>query len=199
MIKLRDSIEGEESFESLLIKRRSVRSFNPKQITFQQLSNILFASYGTINNGPHKTVPSAGALYPLSIYVIVGKESVDNLNNGIYRYLPITNSIEIIKEGDVRRRIAIGCLGQAFISKAPIIIIIAANFERMKYKYGNRGIRYALIEAGHSCQNIELATLSLGLVSCPVGAFTDSEIVKTLGLSDYEIPVYVIPIGNEDK
>ena len=199
MIKLKDPIEGEEAFESLLIKRRSVRSFNPKQITFQQLSNVLFASYGTISNGPHKTVPSAGALYPLSIYVVVGKESLDNLKNGIYRYLPITNSIEIIKEGDARRGIAIGCLGQAFISKAPIIIIIAANFERMKYKYGNRGIRYALIEAGHSCQNIELAALSLGLVSCPVGAFTDSEIVKTIGLSDYEIPIYVIPIGNEDK
>ena len=199
MIKLKDPIHGEEPFESLLYKRRSVRSFNSSKISFQQLSNLLFAAYGVRNNGPYRTVPSAGALYPLSIYVAIGKESLAELKAGVYRYMPITNSLELVKEGDTRRIIAISCLGQAFISKAPVSIIISANFERMKYKYGNRGIRYAIIESGHSCQNLELAAISLGLVSCPVGAFSDNDIIKAIGLSDYEIPIYVVPIGYEEK
>jgi len=199
MINLKDPIHGEESFESLLYKRRSVRSFNSSKISFQQLSNLLFAAYGVRNNGPYKTVPSAGALYPLLIYVAIGKESLEELKAGVYRYMSITNSLELVKEGDVRRIIAISCLDQAFISKAPVSIIISANFERMKYKYGNRGIRYAIMESGHSCQNLELAAISLGLVSCPVGAFSDDDIIKAIGLSDYEIPFYVVPIGYEEK
>ncbi|MDY1591820.1 MAG: SagB/ThcOx family dehydrogenase [Methanofastidiosum sp.] len=199
MINLKDPIHGEESFESLLYKRRSIRSFNSSKISFQQLSNLLFATYGVRNNGPYKTVPSAGALYPLLIYVAIGKESLEELKAGVYRYMSITNSLELVKEGDVRRIIAISCLDQAFISKAPVSIIISANFERMKYKYGNRGIRYAIMESGHSCQNLELAAISLGLVSCPVGAFSDDDIIKAIGLSDYEIPLYVVPIGYEEK
>jgi len=199
MIKIKDPVCGEDSFESLLYKRKSARSFNFSKISFQQLSNLLFASYGIRNSGPCKTVPSAGALYPLSIYIAIGKDSLEEIKAGVYRYMPITNSLELVKEGDSRRIIAISCLGQAFISKAPVSIIISANFERMKYKYGNRGIRYAIMEAGHSCQNIELAAVSLGLVSCPVGAFSDNDIIKAIGLSDYEIPLYVIPIGYEEK
>ncbi|MCC7573173.1 MAG: SagB/ThcOx family dehydrogenase [Candidatus Methanofastidiosum sp.] len=199
MIKLNDPIDGEESLESILYKRKSVRSFKSSRISFQQLSNLLFATYGVRNNGPYKTVPSAGALYPLAIYIAIGKESLEEINAGVYRYVPITNCLELVKEGDTRRSIAINCLGQAFISKAPISIIISANFERMKYKYGNRGIRYTIMEAGHSCQNLELSAISLGLASCPVGAFSDNEIIKTTGLSSYEIPLYVVPIGYEEK
>ncbi len=199
MIKLKNHLEGTESFESLLTRRKSVRSFKSSKISYQQLSNLLFAAYGIRNSGPYKTVPSAGGLYPLSIFIAIGKESIEEIKAGIYRYTPLTNSIELIKEGDYRRIIAISCFGQAFISKAPISLIIISNFERMKYKYGSRGIRYALIEAGHSCQNLELAALSLGLVSCPVGAFSDSEIIKILGTQDYGIPLYVIPIGYEEK
>lgn len=199
MIKLKDPIHGEDSFESLLYKRKSSRSFNPSRISFQQLSNLLFATYGVRNNGPYKTVPSAGALYPLSIYVVIGKESLNEIKAGVYRYMPVTNSLELVKEGDLRRILAISCLGQAFISKAPIAIIISANFERMKYKYGNRGIRYSIMESGHACQNLELAAISLGLVSCPIGAFSDNDIIKAIGLSDYEIPLYVVPVGHEEK
>lgn len=199
MIKLKVPIESNESLESLLYRRKSVRSFKSSKISYQHLSNLLFAAYGLRNSGPYKTVPSAGGLYPLSIFVVVGKSSIEEIKAGIYRFVPLTNSIELIKEGDYRRILAISCFGQAFISKAPISIVIFSNFERMKYKYGSRGIRYALIEAGHSCQNVELAALSLGLGSCPIGAFSDSEIIKVLGMTDYGIPMYVIPIGYEEK
>ena len=72
-------------------------------------------------------------MYPLPIYTTIGKDSLGEIKAGVYRYMPITNSLELVKEGDSIRIIAISCLGQAFISKTPISIIISANFERMKY------------------------------------------------------------------
>ena len=77
--------------------------------------------------------------------------------------------------------------------------MMSVNFEIMIYKQGNRGIREAKMESGHSCQNLERAAISLGFVSCPVGAFSDDDINKAIGLSDYEIPLYVVPIGYEEK
>lgn len=174
--------------ESAMEKRRSVRAFSEKELEMEKISQILWAAQGiTQESTGYRTAPSAGALYPLELFLVK--------SDGVYYYQPQGHKLIKIMDEDVRIQLAEGSVFQGFIATAPVSIVMAGVFERTTVKYGERGIRYVYIEAGHSCQNILLQAVALELGAVPVGAFDDDYIQGLLGLpEDYRI-IYVIPVG----
>ncbi|RLF19631.1 MAG: nitroreductase [Thermoprotei archaeon] len=189
------------SVERALANRRSIRSYLDKPLTIHQVSQLLWAAYG-INDVKRgfKTCPSAGATYPLEIYLIVGENCVKvnethYLSAGCYKYSPRTHALFLVKEGDLRSKLAAAALGQEWVETAPIDIIICAVYERTVGVYGERGYRYVHMEAGHAGQNIYLEATALGLGTVVVGAFHDDEVRKIIGAKSNEHPLYIIPVG----
>ena len=127
------------------------------------------------------------------VYLVAG--DVDDLAPGIYKYNPAKDELALVKEGDVRASLAAASLGQRSVADGAINIVMAAVYERTKVKYGSRGERYVHIEVGHAAQNICLEATALGLGLVTVGAFDDAEVAKTVGMSQDESPLYVIPVG----
>jgi len=188
------AVEGKVSLEEAIKKRRSIRRFQDKPLSIPQISQILWAAQGITEEGGFKrAAPSAGALYPLEIYLVVKK--VEGLKPGVYHYDSADHTIEPILKGDFQNSLARACLGQMFIADAPLSIVITAEYERTTIKYGERGIRYVHMEAGHVGQNICLQVVALGLGTVPVGAFWDDEVSKVLNLPRERKPLYVFPIG----
>jgi SagB-type dehydrogenase family enzyme len=140
-----------------------------------------------------RTAPSAGALYPLEIYLVAG--NVDNLAPGVYKYKPVEDALTLVKEGDVRASLAAASLGQGSVADGAVDIVIAAVYERTTVKYGVRGERFVQIEVGHAAQNICLQATALGLGLVTVGAFDDAAVAKIIGMSPDETPLYVMPVG----
>ena len=183
-------IKGNISLEEAIFRRRSQRSFKQKDLTLQQISQLLWAAQGiTLEKEPYnlRTTPSAGALYPMEIYLLT--------KNGLFRYLPNGHKLEPLSEQDLRGGLAVSSLGQVAINQAPVNIVICAVYSRLASKYGQRGIRYAHIEVGHIAQNIHLQSVALGLSSVPIGAFNDEEVKKILSLPANHEPLYIIPVG----
>ena len=188
--------DGSVSLERAIDTRRTVRSFTGKPLYPKQLSQLLWAAQGITEKGGYKrATPSAGALYPMDVYVVLGRGCIEKLNPGVYHHEPDTQSISLVKEGDVRRDIALGSLGQMWIAEAPLTIVITAEYKRSTGKYGRRGIRYSMIEAGHIGQNIFLQAQAMGLEAGIVGAFEDSGIITVMGIKKTHEPLLIMPVG----
>jgi SagB-type dehydrogenase family enzyme len=187
-------LESNTSLEETLASRRSRRSFQDKAISAQQLSQILWASYGVTSAGGLRTAPSAGALYPLEIYAVIG--NVEGITPGVYRYISNEHKIVMTIDGDIRAELSEAALGQRMVRDAPVSIFYSAVFERTTGRYGDRGNNYVYIEVGHSAQNIYLQAESLGLGTCAIGAFTDERVKQLLKLPPNEDPLYLMPIGH---
>lgn len=192
------SYKGTMSVEEALLKRRSIRSYTNQPLSIEQVSQLLWAAYGvtklSASGRSYKTAPSAGATYPLEIYVMIG--NVVNLSAGIYKYNPEKHTIRLHKSGDLRKQIADASLGQTMLAQAPITIIYAAVYERTTSRYGNRGKeRYVPMDVGHSAQNVYLQATAMGLATCAVGAFNDAELEKILQLQQNEEVIYLMPVG----
>lgn len=189
-------IYGKMSVEEALARRRSVRNFSSQPLSLKELAQILWAAQGMVKKiAGRRTAPSAGATYPLKIYAVVGRGCIEKLKEGIYHYMPKRHSIVMVKRGDYRERLAYAALGQDFIAKAPVSIIITAIYERTTSWYGKRGIRYVHFEVGHVGQNIHLQAEALGLGTVMVGAFHDERIAEILGITNDEKVLYIAPIG----
>jgi len=185
---------GQYSLEEVLIKRRSVRSFRNKALTLEELSQLLFAAQGiTEKRYGFRTAPSAGALYPLEVYVVVGK--VEGIPEGVYHYLPREHALEMVLPGDKREDLFRSALYQEAIKEAPVTIVICAVYERTTRKYGERGIRYVHMEAGHAGQNIYLQAEALDLGTVAIGAFYDEAVARVLDLPRDVVPLYLFPVG----
>ena len=186
-------LEGKMSVEEALARRRSRREFKDYSLTMGQVSQLLWSSQGiTEENRDFRTAPSAGATYPLDIYLVVGKDKVENLKAGVYHYNPHHHSLTIILGEDWKRGLARACLRQRFIEDAPVSLVITAEFSRITNRYGKRGIYYAYMEAGHVGQNVYLQAESLGLGTVVIGAFYEEDVSQALNLPDQHIPLYVM-------
>jgi SagB-type dehydrogenase domain len=176
----------------LLVKRRSVRKFKKEPLKLEALSRILWAAYG-ITERNRRVVPSAGATYPVEVYVFV--KNVESLNPGIYKYDEREHSLILVKDGDYSRELARACLDQNWVREAPVNIVITAVHSRTTEWYGERGFRYIYMEAGHIGQNIYLMAVEAGLGTVAVGAFRDEEVADLIGLGEEYLVLYVFPIG----
>ena len=180
-----------KAIEEALFKRRLVKEYKNVPISCSDLSQVLWAGQG-IEDGKEKS-PSAEALYPLEIYAIAG--NVSGIPAGVYQYRPHTNELARIAAGDMRDELAKAALGRRSIKTAAVVIVVSAVYVRTTTKYGEKGIRYAHMEAGHAAQNISLQAVALNLGSAMIGSFHDSEVKKIMRMEDREQPIYIIPVG----
>ncbi len=180
------------SVEEALARRRSVRDFSDADLTLEDAAQLLWAAQGITHASGLRTAPSAGALYPLEIYLVAGK--VGTLPPGVYRYGPGAHELVPRVSGDRRQALAAAAYHQTWIADAPGIFVIAAVFRRTTVKYGERGERYVHIEAGHAGENLCLQAAAQGLGTTIVGAFSNAEVARILGLSEEE-PILIIPVG----
>lgn len=187
--------DDDMSVAKAIQQRRSVRSFASKPLELEQVGQILWAAQGiTGPDGRKRAAPSAGATYPLDIYVAVGEDGVGDLDAGVYRYVPGEHLLERTYDGDVRNDIAAAALNQRFLAAAPVNFLTTCDYDRTTRRYGRRGIRYVHMEAGHAAQNICLQAVSLGLGTVAVGAFSDEDIAGIFGLDETD-PLYLLPVG----
>lgn len=188
--------DSDVSIEQSLLKRRSTRSYTGEPVTLQELSQLLWAAQGITDSGRgFRTAPSAGALYPLEVYVVAG--DVQNLVSGIYKYEPDGHELARLIDGDKRSELADVALAQPCVKEGALAIVFTAVYERTTVKYGERGIRYVHIEVGHAAQNVCLQAVAMGLGIVPVGAFHDEPVARLLNLPDNEQPLYIIPVGRK--
>jgi len=185
-------LDGELTLEEAIFERRSVREFANIPLNLEQISQLLWAAQGITDSWRNfRSAPSAGALYPMEIFLVVG--DVEELEAGIYHYNPDEHSLDKMKEGDIRGDLSRAALGQRAVDQAPVNIIIAAEFGRTTGRYGTRGERYVYIEAGHIGQNIYLQAVALGLGTVAIGAFHDDDVAELLEI-DFD-PLYIFPVG----
>lgn len=187
--------QGTVSVEQALQSRRTVRRFADKPLTPAQLSQLVWAAYGVTDPRGLRAAPSAGALYPLDIYVVAGERQVRGLAAGVYHYLPATQALAPGRRGDLRQAVAQASLSQTWMAAAPVMIVITGEYRRCQAKYGDRGIKYTHMESGHSAQNIFLQAEALGLGAGIVGAFDNAAITRTLDLPPAHEPLLILPVG----
>ena len=186
---------GEMSLEETIARRRSVREYKGEPLSLSQLSQVLWAAQGLTDARGLRASPSAGATYPLEVFILTGRDSVEGLEPGIYHYTVTKHSLNLYKEGDHRGKLAVAALDQDFISQAPVDIIICAIYERTSMYYGRRAERYVHMDAGHAGENIQLQAVALGLATVMVGAFDDERVSTVMDLGAEVKPLYIIPLG----
>ncbi|MBN1684252.1 MAG: SagB/ThcOx family dehydrogenase [Gammaproteobacteria bacterium] len=187
-ITVKDSMPLNEIMQN----RRSVRNLSTKELTLDQISQLLWAAQGiTDHKRGFRTAPSAGALYPLEIYMAT--------HLGLWHYDIEKHAIDLIYKKDLRSDLAKAAYHQNVIATAPINIIITGIFHREMIKYKERGIQFTYMEAGHVAQNILLEAVNLDLGAVPIGGFDTISIDRTLNLSNKEKTLYIIPVGYKNK
>jgi SagB-type dehydrogenase family enzyme len=197
-------LKGKVSLEETILRRRSVRRYRREPLALSQLSQILWSAQGITGSRGFRAAPSAGATYPLEIFVVVGKQGViasgakqppEELQAGVYHYEADSHSLILHRAIDLRPDLAKATLGQEFIIDAPVDIVICALYHRTSYRYGRRGERYVHMEVGHAGENIHLQAVALGLATVEVGAFHDEEVRGVLGVDEQIKPQYIMPVG----
>ena len=187
---------GSISLEETIAGRRSIRDFSPEPVSQLQLSQILWSAQGiTDTQWKYRTVPSAGATYPLEIFVVCGRDGVEGIASGIYHYNIDNHSLTLHHQGEVRLELVRAALNQEFIYQAPVDIVICALYERTTLGYGNKGERYVHMEVGHAGQNIYLQATAIGLATVAIGAFHDEQVRQVLRLDKQYQPLYIMPVG----
>ena len=189
------TLEGKTSVEDAIRRRRSVRTFTARPMSLPQLSQILWSAQGVTGTCRQRATPSAGATYPLEVFIVVGEQTVENLKAGVYHYEADNHSLSLHLTGDLRQRLAEAALGQGFVATCPLDLVIYAHLTRTAYTYGRRAERYVHMEAGHVGQNVALQAVALGLATVMVGAFRDEAVSNVLKLEEQTMPLYIIPVG----
>jgi len=204
----RPRFDSHFSVEKALKTRQSVREYGEASLSLAEVSQVLWAAQGFTRErkeppsrwnpkyewpGGLRTAPSAGALYPVEIYLLAGK--VEGLPSGVYKYVPKTHALRKVAEADKKKELCQAALGQPQIEKAPAVILMAAVYERTSYKYGERAERYVHIEVGSIAENIYLQSTALGIGTVLIGAFNDQEVKKVIALPSDESPLAIMPLG----
>jgi SagB-type dehydrogenase family enzyme len=176
------------SITSVIRRRRSIRSFSTRELTWAEVGRLVWAAQGiTETHDGLRAVPSAGALYPLELDVI--------LPSGVFRYRCEQHRLLPRSAEDIREAVSEDAYGQTWIAQAPCLLSFAAVMRRTARKYGPRSERYVHLEVGHAAQNVLLMAADLGLVGAPVGAFDDRRLAETLALEPLADPMYLVVVG----
>jgi SagB-type dehydrogenase family enzyme len=180
--------DGDTSLERAILQRGSVREFDPTPLTLGELGQLLWAAQGERGTDlGGRTAPSAGALFPLELYVAH--------EGGVYHYRSHGHEVALTGNRDIREPLAAAALDQRAFHTAPAVVAVTGVYERMARKYGDRAERYVLIEAGHAAQNLLLQASVLGIGAVPNGAFDDAMVAELFELPEDTTPLYLIPIG----
>jgi len=190
-------LKSKVSVEEAISARRSRRSFTAEPLTLDQVAQILWAAQGiTEPKDGFRVAPSAGATFPIELYLAAGENAVSGLSQGVYRYVPSGHELASMGRHDIRRALADAALGQHYLAEAPLDVLIAVEYERTARRYGSRGERYVHMEVGHVGQNVYLQAEALGLGTVAVGAFDDREVAAVFRLPPEHVPLCLMPVGN---
>lgn len=177
------------SLEQALARRRSVREYSEQALTIAEIGQLLWAAQGISSEQGYRTAPSAGALYPLEIYLLTAE--------GVFHYEPQHHRLSAVSHSDARQAVFRAALKQDPVREAPAVFVLTAVYARTAQRYGEeRSPRYVQMEAGHAAQNLLLEAAALHLGAVPVGAFHDQEVQEALGLPADHQPLYLIPVGH---
>jgi SagB-type dehydrogenase family enzyme len=193
------------SFDDVLYTRQTARAFGAGSIHLEQLAKVLVMSYGVNRNNagssfprPFRVIPSGGALYPLEIYIHATR--VDGLQAGLYHYDPEDHALDVLRTVDESETISRMMVQDELGRTASAIIMITAVFPRSTFKYGDRGYRFILLEAGHLCQNANLTAQEMQLATTNIGGYNDRAIDRFLGLDGVnESTVYMLLVGRSSE
>jgi len=186
--------KGGLSLEETLNRRQSWRVFQDRPLTLEEVGQLLWAAGGMkadAASGATRTAPSAGGIYPLHFFLVCG--NVEGLPAGVYRYEPSAHALEALSSGDRRKELARAAMGQVMVAEAPASLVITADYEWVEARYGERGWRYAHLDAGCASQNLALQAVSLGLGTVVVGAFDDDAVGRIVG--ETGTPLVIMPVG----
>jgi SagB-type dehydrogenase family enzyme len=182
-------LAGHMSLEEALARRRSIRQFTDEPLSLKEIAQLCWAGQGiTDETLGFRASPSAGALYPIELYVVTTRD--------VAHYRPKDHTLQDHADGDHRQALQKAALDQAVIGRAPACFVITAVIERTARKYGQRARRYCLLEAGHVAQNILLQATVMDLGGTPVGAFNDDQVNAALKLPKNHRVLYLLPIGH---
>lgn len=188
--------DSQTSIEKAILGRRSIRDYKDEPLTLAEVSQLLWAAQGvTDNENNFRTAPSAGALYPLEVYVVAGK--VENFSPGFYKYQPKNHKLIKITEGDKRNELCQAALSQPSVREAPVTLVFSAVYERTTAKYGEKGKTYVHMEVGHAAENVYLQAVSLNLGTVVIGAFDDEKVKEIMKMPANETPLYLLPVGKK--
>ena len=184
---------GQFSLGQLLQQRRSLREYSSQPVSLAEVGQLLWAAQGITHSRGLRTAPSAGALYPLELYLVAG--NVTGLEAGVYHYQIHKHRLVQHVPGDKRKALAQAAYMQTWLSDAPVVIVFSADYKRTSKKYGKRAKRYVHMEVGYAGQNLFLQAEDLGLGSVVVGAFFDDDVAKVLQLPSELAPLALMPVG----
>ncbi|OGV44826.1 MAG: nitroreductase [Lentisphaerae bacterium GWF2_57_35] len=183
------------SVETALYKRRSIRDLKSTPLHLKEISMLLWAAQGVTALGGYRTTPSAGAMFPLEAYLVVG--NVDDLAAGVYHYNPREHQIAKVDEHDRRAELSEASLDQTWMQNGAVMIVLTGIKERTTATFGNHWSSFVLMEAGHAAQNVYLQSFALGLGMTAVGSFDEKKVKSILKLKEGEAPLYLMPIGHK--
>lgn len=189
--------------EQAITTRTSARNFSPRELTLEHIATLFFYAYGVTRKNtdtpfprPFRVVPSGGALYPLELFFHTA--SLKGHSSGLYHYNAAEHCVRHFHEGDDTQRISSALVQPELAQGASLIIFLTAIFERSTFKYGERGYRFILLEAGHVAQNLNLVANALGLGCVNIGGYRDREIDDYLELDGLtHSTIYMIAIGGK--
>ena len=183
----------------LLLSRRSLRNYQKEPVKLEELAFMLWASQGiTAQSGDYtfRTAPSGGALYPVETYI--SANMVEDLDPGLYHFDVENFSLDRLSQEDSSEAVATACLDQKFMAGSAVTFLWSAVIRRCMNKYGNRGMRYIFLDAGHICQNLLMAVEATGNGGCPIAAFYDDEVNGLLHLDpEEETIVHAAAVGKK--
>ena len=183
---------GDMSVEQAIDNRRSLRRYDGN-LELADVSQLLWAAQGVTHPDGYRAAPSAGALYPLEVYLVVGE--VGGLSAGVYRYRPDKHDLIQLGTADLRKELASAAHGQSFMQNAAAVLVITGVYERTRKKYGGRARRYVHMEAGHAVENVYLQAEARGLGTLVMGAFDDGRVQSVLALPENHEPLGLMPVG----
>jgi len=199
-------LDGPCSIEKTLATRRSIRDFRNVPMSLSMLSQLVWAAQGVTRKedapqgwmwgpwpGGKRTAPSAGAMYPLELYVVAG--NVEGLKPGIFKYQSQTHGLAVVSEGNRRSQMSTRGPGQKWIEGAPVLFVVAGVPARLEPRFGDRSARYLHFEVGHVVENICLQAVALGLGGTVVGSFVDAVVKQIVGMPEEESPLAIVPVG----
>ncbi len=179
--------DGPMSLEQAIARRRSERAFSRTPLPLADLGQLLWAGQGITSPDGKRAAPSAGALYPLELYVVTRTE--------VMHYLPQGHRAEIRAQPDLRPELEAAAYGQSAVGAAPDIVVVAAVPDRTRRKYGSQADAFVNREAGHAAENILLEATARGLAAVPIGGLDATRAALALALPPGQTVLYLIPVG----
>ncbi|QTA38598.1 SagB/ThcOx family dehydrogenase [Thermosipho ferrireducens] len=190
---------GNVPLKNIIEKRRSRRKFIKTPLNLEELSYLLWLTQGVkeiIRNGiaTFRNVPSAGARHPFETYLVVF--NIENLNKGIYRYIPLKHKLILLKEGDFSNNVIEATLNQKFVGESAVVFVWTAIPYRTEWRYAQESYKAIALDAGHVCQNLYLAAESINSGTCAIGAYDQELMDKLIGVDgNEEFVIYLAPVG----